>query len=180
MMGKSEREKLTGMSAYTCTHSFQKGDLVWVKDFRLTSASKWCKGTIKDVLGTLTLNVKLADGQQRKVHLDHLRLREKEWGVTPSLDEEMPKASTCEKPQHELDSSRETPKVSTTQQHPSKDSAELSAPAPLGSHAQACQGELPLATALSVHLYAKCSNCFRMRHCVCRLSSSCLTDRAIR
>ena len=154
-MEKSEREKLAGMSAYTHTHSFQEGDQVWVKDFRPTSASKWCKGTIKDVLGTLTYNVKLADGHQRKVHLDHLRLREKEWGVIPSSDEEMPKAGTFGQPQNDTDIQLDTspvcemPEVST-QQHPSKGSAELLAHAPLCSHAQSCQGELPLATALSV------------------------------
>ena len=80
LMEKSEREKLAGMSAYTRTHSFQEGDQVWVKDFRSTSAYKWCKGTIKDVLGTLTYYVKFADEHQRKVHLDHLPLREEEWG----------------------------------------------------------------------------------------------------
>ena len=80
MMEKSEREKLAGMSAYTHTRSFQEGDRVWVKDFHSTSASKWCKGTIKDVLGTLTYNVKLADGHQRMVHLDHPRLRRKSGG----------------------------------------------------------------------------------------------------
>ena len=97
----------------------------------------------------MTYNVQLADGHQKKVHLDHLRLREKELGVIPSSDEEMPKASTFGQPQNELDTSREMPEVST-EQHPSKGSAELLAQAPLGSPAQSCQKELPLATALSV------------------------------
>ena len=70
----------------------------------------------------IAYNVKLADGHQRKVHLDHLRLREKEWGVIPSSDEEMPKASTFEQPENELDTSREMHEVST-RQHPSKGSA---------------------------------------------------------
>ena len=111
MMEKSEREKLAGMSAYTHTRSFQEGDRVWVKDLRSTTASKWCKGTIKDVLGTLTYNVKLADGHQRTVHLDHPRLREKEWGVIPSSDEEMPRASIFGQPQNDTDIQLDTSPV---------------------------------------------------------------------
>ena len=67
----------------------------------------------------------------------------------------MPKAGTFGQPQNDtdiqLDTSHETPKVST-QQHPSEGSVKLLAQAPLCmcSHAQSCQGELPLATALLV------------------------------
>ena len=55
--------------------TFHVGDTVWIRDFRSTSGNKWCKGTIKEILGALTYMVGLPEGYQRKAHLDHLRSR---------------------------------------------------------------------------------------------------------
>ena len=83
MFEKPDRERPADSSLHPFTHNFQMGDTVWVKDFSPTSRSKWCKGTIKDILGTLTYNVKLADGHERKAHLDHLRSRATGLEATP-------------------------------------------------------------------------------------------------
>ena len=58
--------------------------MVWVKKFCPTSRNKWCKGMIKDILSALTYNVQLADGHERKAHLDHLRSRARELESTPN------------------------------------------------------------------------------------------------
>ena len=55
--------------------TFHVGDTVWIRDFWSTSRNKWCKGTIKGILGALTYMVELPEGHQRKAHLDHLRSR---------------------------------------------------------------------------------------------------------
>ena len=55
--------------------TFHVGDTVWIRDFRSTSGNKWCKGTIKEILGAVTYMVGLPEGYQRKAHLDHLRSR---------------------------------------------------------------------------------------------------------
>ncbi|KAL5510419.1 hypothetical protein EMCRGX_G005959 [Ephydatia muelleri] len=83
MLEKPDRKRPTE-SHHPNTRAFQVGEMVWVKEFRPTSRSKWCKGIITDILGALTYNVQLLDGHERKAHLDHLRSRARELETNPN------------------------------------------------------------------------------------------------
>ena len=50
---------------------FVQGDRAWVRDYRPT-AGKWQRGIVHSCLGSLSYNVELEGGHQRKVHMDHL------------------------------------------------------------------------------------------------------------
>ena len=50
---------------------FAQGDRVWVRDCR-PNAKKWQPGVVQSCMGSLSYNVELEGGHQRKVHVDHL------------------------------------------------------------------------------------------------------------
>ena len=50
---------------------FAQGDRVWVRDYR-PNAEKWQPSVVQSCMGSLSYNVELEGGRQRKVHVDHL------------------------------------------------------------------------------------------------------------
>ena len=50
---------------------FAQGDRVWVRDYR-PNVEKWQPGVVQSCMGSLSYNVELEGGRQRKVHVDHL------------------------------------------------------------------------------------------------------------
>ena len=66
---------------------FAQGDRVWVRDYR-PNAEKWQPGIVQSCMGSLSYNVELEGGHQRKVHVDHL-IRQAP-GCAPVLSEPVP------------------------------------------------------------------------------------------
>ena len=52
-------------------HVFAQGDRVWVRDYS-PNAEKWQPGIVQSCMGSLSYNVELEGGYQRKVHVNHL------------------------------------------------------------------------------------------------------------
>ena len=50
---------------------FAQGDKVWVRDYR-PNAEKWQPGVVQSCMGSMSYNVELEGGHQRKVHVDRL------------------------------------------------------------------------------------------------------------